>query len=114
MSITMGQLASRLVAAAAKVGPVSDKKLDTLAQVAVGLVKTEIHNAHAVDTGTMINSTTADYVGRSTYLVGPTVFYAPYVALGTKFMAARPFHIKAARKLRPLAKEIFSSDDLGL
>ena len=114
MSITMGQLASRLILAATKAHPVSDDKLRTLAQVGVGLMKTEIHNVHAVDTGTMLNSTTADRLNNTTYLIGPTVFYAPYVALGTSRMAARPFHLKAARKLRQAAKDILNAEDLGL
>jgi len=100
--------------AAKKVGPVSDQKLRTLAQVSVGFMKTAIHDVHAVDTGTMINSTQAERVSDTTYLIGPTVFYAPYVALGTSRMPARPFHLKAARKIRQAAKEILNAEDLGL
>jgi hypothetical protein len=81
--------------------------------VGVGLVKSEIQNMHAVDTGTMLNSTQAERSGDA-YYIGPTVTYAPYVALGTSRMAARPFHIVAARKLNQQAKEIFSAEDLGL
>lgn len=114
MSITMGQLASRFVLAASKVDPISDQKLRTLVQVGVGYVKSEIQNMHAVDTGTMLNSTQAERATKSSYLIGPTVLYAPYVALGTSRMPARPFHIVAARKLSKDAKDMLSSGDLGL
>lgn len=114
MSITMGQLASKFAKAADRVDPVAQTKLRTLAQVGVGLVKSEIQDMHAVDTSTMLNSTTAEAAGPDAYLIGPTVTYAPYVALGTSRMPARPFHIKAARKLAKQAKEIFSAEDLGL
>ncbi|WNM67984.1 hypothetical protein SEA_SIRVICTOR_11 [Microbacterium phage SirVictor] len=113
MSITMGQLASRY-AAASKNTPGSEE-LRTLAQVGVGLVKTEIQDMHAVDTGSMLNSTSAERQGKDTYLIGPTVDYAPYVALGTSRMAARPFHVKAAKKLRKEAESIgFDPDKLGI
>lgn len=114
MSITLGQLASRFGEAAVQVGPVTERQLETLAQVGVGLVKGEIQNFHAVDTGTMLNSTSAERVSKTTMLIGPTVTYAPYVALGTSRMPARPFHITAARKLAPLAKDILKAEDLGL
>jgi hypothetical protein len=114
MSITMGQLASKFSLAADKMDPVTDQKIRTLAQLGVGYVKSEIQNMHAVDTGTMLNSTQAERVGKGTYLVGPTVTYAPYVALGTSRMAARPFHIVAARKLAKDAKTFMEAGDLGL
>lgn len=114
MSITMGQLAARFTLAADKVEPVSDIKLRTLVQVGVGYVKSEIQNMHAVKTGTMLNSTQAQRVDKNTYLIGPTVTYAPYVALGTSRMTARPFHIVAARKLQKDLKDILSAGDLGL
>ena len=114
MSITMGQLASNLIIASSKVEPVSDEKLRTLVQVGVGLVKSEIQAMHAVDTGTMLNSTQAERATKSSYLVGPTVTYAVYVALGTSRMPARPFHIAAARKLAAQSKGFFSTDDLGI
>ena len=113
MSITMGQLAARFSMAASKVQPVTDQQLRTLAQVGVGYVKQEIQNVHAVDTGTMLNSTQAEHAGKA-WLIGPTVSYAPYVALGTSRMAARPFHIYAARRLQ---RDIVKGDlakDLGL
>jgi hypothetical protein len=112
--VTMGQLASRFTVAASKLGPVSDQKLNTLAQVGVGIVKSEIQDMHAVDTGTMLNSTQAEKSGKSTWLVGPTVFYAPYVALGTSRMGARPFHLTAARKLNEQVGDLFTAEDLGL
>lgn len=113
MAITMGQLASRY-AKAAKTTP-GDTEMRTLAQVGVGLVKKEIQNVHAVDTGTMLNSTTVETLGKSTYLIGPTVGYAPYVALGTSRMAARPFHITAAKELGKQARDLgFDPDKLGI
>ena len=114
MSITMGQLASRFLLAAQKVDTISDQKLRTLAQVGVGYMKSEIQNMHAVDTGTMLNSTTAERASKEAYLIGPTTSYAPYVALGTSRMAARPFHIVAARRLDRDAKALFDAGDLGL
>lgn len=114
MSINMSQLASKFLAAASKVNPVTDRKMATIAQVGVGLVKGEIQRMHAVDTGTMLNSTTADKVDSKTYLIGPTVTYAPYVALGTSRMPARPFHINAAKKLNSQIDDILKAEDLGL
>jgi phage gpG-like protein len=114
MSITMGQLASRFAVAATKVDPVTENKLRTLAQLGVGYVKSEIQGMHAVDTGTMLNSTTAERASKKVYLIGPTVNYAPYVALGTSRMPARPFHIAAARKLARDVKDIMKAGDLGL
>lgn len=107
MSITLGQLASRYAKAAAEVHSVTEQQLNTFAQVGVGFVKTEIQGMHAVDTGSMLNSTTADRVSQNTFLVGPTVKYAPYVALGTSRMPARPFHIEAARKLADQRRKHF-------
>jgi phage gpG-like protein len=97
--ITMGQLASKYTRAANQLEPAMDKKLRTLAAVGVGYVKQEIQAVHAVDTGTMLNSTTSERQGKA-YLIGPTVNYAPYVALGTSRMPARPFHIRAAKRLQ--------------
>jgi HK97 gp10 family phage protein len=110
----MGQLAARFAVAASKVKPVSEQKLRTFVAVGEGYVKSEIQGMHAVDTGTMLNSTTSERTGEASYLIGPTVTYAPYVALGTSRMPARPFHIAAARKLAKDAKDIFSAEDLGL
>jgi len=116
MSMTMGQLASKFLASAGKVNPVSDQQLRTMAQVGVGFVKSEIQSMHAVDTGTMLNSTQAERVSDTTYLIGPTVTYAPYVALGTSRMPARPFHIAAASKLSDQRRKHFRdfSSNLGL
>lgn len=114
MAITMGQLASRY-AKAAKNMDGGGKKLETLAQAGVGMVKRSIQEYHAVDTGTMLNSTVAEQAGKDTYLIGPTVKYAPYVALGTSRMHARPFHKRAAEQLSAAAESIgFSPDDLGI
>lgn len=116
MSITMGQLASRFLQASQKVTPASDQALRTFAQAGVGMVKREIQGMHAVDTGTMLNSTDAERVSNTTYLVGPSVRYAPYVALGTSRMAARPFHIAAARRLSDERRKHFRDfkDGLGI
>lgn len=114
--ITMGQLAARFRQASRQVDPVTERHLQTFAMVGVGFMKSEIQNVHAVDTGTMLNSTTADRVSAGTYMVGPTTSYAPYVALGTSRMAARPFHITAAKKLadrRRVHWRAYTSD-LGL
>lgn len=99
MSITMAELASKLAAASSKVGPEAEKNLRAMSQVGVGLVKREIQAVHAVKTSAMLNSTTAESAGPNTYLIGPTVEYATFVALGTSRMAARPFHITAAAEL---------------
>ena len=112
--LTMAQLAALMQAAAKKVDPTADVKLRTLAQVGVGLMKKEIQNVHAVDTGTMVNSTSAESAGKHAVLIGPTVLYAPYVALGTSRMEARPFHISSATKLRAATKDLFSAEDLGI
>lgn len=111
--MTMGQLASKFSLAATRVKPASDKALATLAQVGVGFVKSEIQGMHAVDTGTMLNSTQAEKSG-DMYLIGPTVTYAPYVALGTSRMPARPFHIAAARRLQGKINQGDILRDLGL
>ncbi len=97
--LSMGQLAALLRSAAQNVDPAVDSRLRTAAQVGVGHVKRSIQGMHAVDTGTMLNSTTAENVGLNTVLIGPTVDYATFVALGTSRMPARPFHIVAAQKL---------------
>jgi HK97 gp10 family phage protein len=100
MSITLGQLADRFAKAAQNLPGVTDKRVEALAQVGVGYMKQEIQAVHAVDTGTMLNSVTSEKAGQGSYLIGPTVKYAPYVALGTSRMPARPFHITAARRLQ--------------
>lgn len=99
MALTMGQLASKVHAAAREAGRDDEKKLRTLAQAGVGHMKRAIQSVHAVDSGTMLNSTTADQSSPQSWLIGPTVDYAIYVALGTSRMAARPFHITAASAL---------------
>ncbi|QOI66999.1 hypothetical protein SEA_MAELINDA_11 [Microbacterium phage MaeLinda] len=113
MSITMGQLASRYAKASGK--PVGSTELRRLAQVGVGIMKKEIQNVHAVDTGTMLNSTTAETAGKDTYLIGPTVNYAVYVARGTSRMTARPFDLIAAKVLRSQVADMgFDPDSLGI
>lgn len=115
MSITVGQLASRYAQAAKAADDVADRNLKTMAQVGVGHVKTSIQKYHAVDTGAMLNSSTADAAGKHTYLVGPTVDYAAFVALGTSRVAARPFHIDAAQQLNSQARHFgFTPQDLGV
>lgn len=115
MSITMGQLASRYNQAAAKAPALTSKQVKQFSQVGVGLVKRSIQDMHAVDTGTMLNSTTAETAGKDTYLIGPTVQYATYVALGTSRMAARPFHTKAAHQLSQQLSDFgVNAKELGL
>lgn len=105
MALTMGQLASLFAKAADKVHPELERNLQQFVQVGTGIVKQEIQAVHAVDTGTMLNSTTAEKIGDLTYLVGPTVQYAVYVALGTSKMHARPFHIAAAKEMAAQASD---------
>lgn len=112
MAMSMSDLAAKFRMAAQKVDPEMERNLQTFAQVGVGLMKRAIQDYHAVDTATMLNSTTADQVGKHTYLVGPTVEYAVFVALGTSRVAARPFHIKAARDLADQASDF--GMDLGV
>lgn len=115
MSITMGELASKFAGASRKVTPESTKNLRAMSQVGVGLVKSEIQAMHAVDTSAMLNSTTAESAGPKAYLIGPTVEYATFVALGTSRVAARPFHITAAAELNRQAGLFgFNKMDLGL
>lgn len=98
-NLTMAQMAALLQAEAKKINPQCDTQLKQIAQMAVGIMKQEIHAVHAVDTGTLLNSTGAESVGKNTILIGPTVVYADYVANGTSRMAARPFHKTSAVKL---------------
>lgn len=115
MSLTMSELASKFTAASSKVKPTSEAQLKTLGNVGVGIVKREIQKIHAVDTGTMLNSTTSERVSPTEMLIGPTVHYAAYVALGTSRMAARPFHVSAAQVLNSQAESLgFTPEDLGL
>lgn len=112
MSITVGQLASRYVGAAKRVNPEVERQLRVISVLGAGLVRESIENFHAVDTSTMLNSTTVESVGDNTYLIGPTVDYAVYVANGTSRVAARPFHIEAAKQLQ---KEVNGMKmDLGI
>jgi hypothetical protein len=113
--LTMAQLAALMEAGAKEVNPAVDKKLQLLGQVGVGYMKEEIQSMHAVDTGTMLNSVSAESEGLHAILIGPTVFYAPYVALGTSRMEARPFHIAAARRLdQDIKSDFITTEDLGL
>ena len=115
MSINMGELASRYQAASRKVKPEASKQLKALAQVGTGLMKKEIQNLHAVDTGAMLNSVEASSAGPNAYLIGPTVEYAVFVALGTSRVAARPFHTAAASQLNKQAGLFgFEPEDLGI
>ncbi len=113
MSITLGQLATRFAQAAGALPKVTDQQLRSLAAVGEGYMKEEIQRAHAVDTGTMLNSTTTEKSGKD-YLIGPTVKYAPYVALGTSRMPARPFHLRAAKRLQGAISQGNILRDIGL
>jgi len=61
----------------------------------------------------MLNSTTAEVTAKEA-LIGPTVDYAVYVALGTSRMAARPFHIHAAKRLQADIKQGDILREIGL
>ena len=98
-NLTMAQMAALLQAEAKKINPQCNTQLKQIAQMGVGIMKQEIQAMHAVDTGTMLNSTSAESVGKDTILIGPTVVYADYVVNGTSRMAARPFHKTSAVKL---------------
>ena len=98
-NLTMAQMAALLQAEAKKINPQCDTQLKQISQMGVGIMKQEIQAMHAVDTGTMLNSTSAESVGKNTILIGPTVVYADFVANGTSRMAARPFHKTSAAKL---------------
>lgn len=111
--MTLSQLAALATAAAKKVDPACAKELRRFSQVGVGIMKKEIQNVHAVDTSTMLNSTSAESVGKDTILIGPTTDYAVYVALGTSRVAARPFHITAAAELNNQVKD-FNLGDWGI
>ena len=114
MSITMAQLASRFAKASGKVTPATQDQLRGLAAVGEGMLKQEIQAVHAVDTGAMLNSVTSQFTSPSEVLIGPTVDYAPFVALGTSRMAARPFHITAARRLQGAINQGNILRDLGI
>lgn len=112
--MTLGDLATKFARAATLMPGATDRAVQELAKVGEGFMKEEIQAVHAVDTGTMLNSTTTERVGSAAYLVGPTVKYAPYVALGTSRMPTRPFHIRAARRLDAAVKKTDLLKDLGL
>lgn len=115
MAMTMSQLSAKFGAASNKVVPQTSQELAKFAELGVGYVKRSIQDYHAVDTGTMVNSTTKEASGSRAYLIGPTVHYAKYVALGTSRMRARPFHIKAAEKLRSKINTLnFGPKELGI
>lgn len=102
---SMGDLSDAFKKAAKGVKPEAAEKLRGLSQVGVGLTKRAIQNRHAVATSAMLNSTTAERVSDTEYLIGPTVDYAIYVALGTSKMPARPFHTDAAKGIADAAKD---------
>lgn len=114
MSITLGELASRFAKASQQLPQATSQQVRTLAKVGEGYMKEEIQRVHAVDTGTMLNSTTVEMVGKDTALIGPTVKYAPYVALGTSRMVGRPFHIYAAKRLQGAINQGNILRDIGL
>lgn len=100
---SMSELSVRLAVAADRVMPDAKRKLAAIAQASVGTMKQSIKDYHAIDTGTMRNSVTAEPSGDWTYLIGPTVDYAVYVALGTSKMAARPFHLATVKHIEDFA-----------
>lgn len=102
---SMSELSVRLAVAADRVMPDAKRKLAVIAQASVGAMKQSVKDYHAIDTGAMRNSVTAEPQGEWTYLIGPTVDYAAYVALGTSRMAARPFHLATAQQIGAFAKK---------
>lgn len=114
MSIDLKQLATKFQNAGQKLPAVTNQQLKALAQIGSGYMKQEIQNVHAVDTGTMLNSTDIEAAGKNAFLIGPTVKYAPYVALGTSRMAARPFHKTAAKRLEGAINQGDILKDIGL
>ena len=106
MSMNMSGLARYLRKVGADVKPRVSTNLGRAAQYTVGVMKREIGNMHAVDTGNMRNSVTAHPLNKYTYFVGPTVGYSVYVAEGTSRMPARPFHRTTASIIRNRIKDL--------
>lgn len=115
-NMTMSQLASKFIGASKQVTPLMERKLDTIAQAGVGTMKRSIQGFRAVDTGAMLNSVESEKTGPRDRLIGPTVKYAPYVALGTSRMPARPFHITATKKMESIIPAVMAmtAKELGL
>lgn len=115
MSMTMSAFVKVIGSAIDKVDKEAEQTLNRLGQVGVGLMKRMIQKVHAVDTGTMLNSTMAEKAAPLAYLVGPTVDYATYVAMGTSRRQGRPFHILAGRELVKEASRVgFDVRGIGL
>ena len=68
--------------------------------IAEGIMKVEV----PVDTGALRNSVGVDY-GQLTATIGPTVSYAPYVAFGTRRMAANPYDLRTADRIGPIFQQ---------
>lgn len=68
----------------------TDAALEKIGLSAEGYAKREITKQKAVDTGRLRNSISHDTDGKDVY-IGSNVEYAPYVEMGTKKMAARPY-----------------------
>lgn len=114
MSMTMADLANSLSKAAAQVDNNLSREVERIAEVGVGLVKRSIQDYHAVDTSTMLNSTTRQRQGKHAWDIGPTTDYAHFVAEGTRYMQARPFHRTAAKELEQRIQFINLAERVGL
>lgn len=99
MGMSMSELASKFHKAAKQADSEMSKEFNRFGQVGVGLMKRTIQEVHAVDTGNMLNSVRMEHEGSDTILIGPTMEYSAFVALGTSRMGARPFHTISAKKL---------------
>ena len=68
------------------------------------------------DTGALANSAGTDFSeGGMTAIVGTTMNYGPYVARGTRYMAANPYDLRALQAVEPgfvKAMEILGGDIL--
>ncbi len=76
-------------------------QVDAAVRKAAADVEAQAKTTVPVDTGTLKNSLQTTYPDDLTAVVGTAVEYGPYVELGTRFMAARPFLYPAAEKVRP-------------
>lgn len=115
MSMTMSDLVSQYQKAASKVDSVTQRQLERLAEVGKGLMKQSIQKYHAVDTSSMLNSVERVRSGRYSWEIGPSVEeYPVYVAEGTRFMQARPFHRDSAANLANQAQFLDLPIKIGL
>lgn len=108
MAVTVKLEMGRLTALQSDVPNDADRIVEEVARELEGAAKV---NA-VVDTGAMRASITVQNIGKAMRRIGPTVRYAIFVELGTRFRHARPFLKPAfdseAPKLAERLKSIFS------